>query len=146
MPITLLIADDSTIILKTWKYILGFDPRFQVIDTCTSGEIAVEQVQKLHPDIVIMDSNLPGISGIEATAMISKCVPETKVLGFSLHTEPIYARSFIAAGAVDYIEKTVSVKKMAETLLRIYHNQTPGYLGKELKMQKGVFAKGIHKK
>jgi DNA-binding NarL/FixJ family response regulator len=123
MPITLLITDDSTMLLETWKYILGFDTRFQVIATCTSGEKAVEQAQKLSPDIVIMDNNMPGISGIEATAMIRKCVPETKVLGFSLHSEPIYARKFLEAGAAGYIDKTVSIKNMADTLLCIYHNQ-----------------------
>jgi DNA-binding NarL/FixJ family response regulator len=135
MPITLLITDDSTILLETWKYILGFDTRFQVIATCTSGEEAVEQVQKLRPDIVIMDNNMPGISGIEATAMICKSVPETKVLGFSLHSEPSYARKFMAAGAAAYIEKTVSIKKMAETLLRIYHNQPPCCMEKRSELQ-----------
>ena len=123
MPITLLITDDSTILLETWKYIFDLDTRFQVIATCTSGEEAVEQVQKLRPDIVIMDNNMPGISGIEATAMICKSVPETRVLGFSLHSEPTYARKFIAAGAADYIQKTTSIKEMADTLLRIYHNR-----------------------
>ena len=130
MPITLLITDDSTMLLETWKYILGFDTRFQVIATCTSGEKAVEQVQKLRPDIVIMDNNMPGISGIEATAMIRKCVPETKVLGYSLHSNPMYARKFMAAGAADYIEKTASIKKIADTLLRIFHNQPPGSVEK----------------
>ncbi|MHA4844114.1 response regulator [Flavitalea antarctica] len=125
MPITLLITDDSTLLLETWKYILDLDTRFQVISTCTSGELAIEQVQKLRPDIVIMDNNMPGITGIEATAIIRKCVPETKVLGFSLHSEPIYARKFKDAGAADYIEKTASINKMADTLLRIYYNQPP---------------------
>ncbi len=135
MPITLLITDDSTILLEAWKYIFDLDTRFQVIATCTSGEKAVEQAQKLRPDIVIMDNNMPGISGIEATAMIRKSVPETKVLGFSLHSEPIYARKFLAAGAADYIEKTTSIKKMADTLLCIYHNQPPGCMEKKSEPQ-----------
>jgi DNA-binding NarL/FixJ family response regulator len=135
MPITLLITDDSTILLQTWKYIFGFDTRFQVIATCTSGEEGVEQVQKLRPDIVIMDNNMPGISGIEATALICKSVPETKVLGFSLHNEPSYARKFIAAGAAGYIEKTASIKEMADTLVRIYHNQPHSCKERKSEMQ-----------
>lgn len=121
MPITLLITDDSTILLETWKCILGLDARFQVIATCTSGEEAIEQAQMLRPDIVIMDNNMPGISGIEATAMIRKSVPETKVLGFSLHNEPAYARKFLAAGAACYIEKTTSIERITQTLLNIHH-------------------------
>lgn len=135
MPITLLITDDSTILLETWKYIFGFDTRFQVIATCTSGEEAVEQVQKLRPDIVIMDNNMPGMSGIDATAMIRKCVPETKVLGFSMHSEPVYARKFLAAGATGYIEKTASIKKMTDTLLRIYNNQPLACMERKSEMQ-----------
>lgn len=130
MPITLLITDDSTILLETWKYIFGFDTRFEVIATCTNGKEAVEETKRLRPDIVIMDNNMPGISGIEATAMIRKYVPETKVLGYSLHSEPTYALKFKEAGAADYIEKTASVKKMTDTLLHIYQNQPPGCLAK----------------
>lgn len=122
MPITLLITDDNAILLETWKYILSFDKRFKVIATCTRGEEAVEQVQKLRPDIVMMDHDMPGITGIEATALICKSVPGVKVLGYSLHNEPIYARRFIDAGAADYIEKTASLNKVADTLLRVYHN------------------------
>lgn len=135
MPITLLITDDSTILLEAWKYIFDLDTRFQVIATCTSGEKALEQAQRLRPDIVIMDNNMPGISGIEATAMICKSVPDAKVLGFSLHNEPAYARKFMAAGAAGYIQKTVSIKEMADTLLRIYHNQAPGCKEKKAEMQ-----------
>jgi DNA-binding NarL/FixJ family response regulator len=137
MPITLLITDDSTILLETWKYILGLDTRFQVIATCTCGEEAVEQVQKLRPDIVIMDNNMPGISGIEATAIICKSVPEIKVLGFSLHSEPTYARKFVAAGAADYLQKTASINEMTDTLLRIYHNKPPDRLEKKSERQMG---------
>ncbi|WP_121357458.1 response regulator [Flavisolibacter nicotianae] len=135
MSITLLITDDSTILLEAWKYILSFDTRFQVIATCTSGEEAVEQAQKLRPDIVIMDINLPGMNGIEATALIRKSVPETKVLGYSLHSELTYAWKFMAAGAAGYIEKTASIKEMTDTLVRIYHNQPPGCKERKSEMQ-----------
>ena len=122
MPITLLITNDSKIIVEAWKYIFGLDNRFQVIATCTSGEKAVEHTQMLRPDIVIMDNNMPGISGIEATAMISNSVPETKVLGFSMNSEAIYAEKFMAAGAAGYTEKTASIEKMTQTLIHIHHS------------------------
>ena len=120
--INILIADDHKLIRETWSYILNSDARFQVIATCVSGEEGVEQAQRLRPNIVIMDNNMPGISGIQATAMIRKSVPETKVLGFSLHNEPVYAEKFLAAGAADYIDKTTSIEKMTQTLLRIHYN------------------------
>ena len=133
MPITLLIVDDNTTILETWKYIFGMDNRFQVIATCSNGEEGVEQVQRLRPDIVIMDNNMPGISGIEATAMIRKSVPETKVLGFSLHNEPVYEEKFLAAGAAGYIDKTSSIEKMTQTLLRIHYSQGSSQITSEIR-------------
>ena len=73
--ITILIADDHTLVRETWSFILNNDPRFQVVAECGSGEEAVELARNLRPNIVIMDINLPGINGIEATQQIRKFSP-----------------------------------------------------------------------
>jgi DNA-binding NarL/FixJ family response regulator len=71
-----------------------------------------------------MDINLPGINGFEATRIILEQVPATKVMGYSLHKEPFYARKMVATGASGYIPKTASIEEMKEALLCIYNNQT----------------------
>ena len=65
--ISILIADDHTLVRETWSFILNTDPRFSVVAESGSGEEAVELAKKLRPNIVIMDINLPGMNGIEAT-------------------------------------------------------------------------------
>lgn len=117
--IKILIADDHTLVRETWSFILNTDERFQVTAECGSGEEAVELAKQLRPDIVIMDINLPGMNGIEATQLIRKYSPLTKILGVSLHTQPTYARKMIQKGAMGYVTKNSSRDEMFKAIVEI---------------------------
>jgi two-component system invasion response regulator UvrY len=103
---TILIVDDHMLVREAWSFILNDHPGFSVIGACGSGEEAIELARSLRPDIVLMDINLPGMSGIEATSLIRKCSPSSKILGVSMHTLPVYARKMILQGASGYISKS----------------------------------------
>jgi DNA-binding NarL/FixJ family response regulator len=118
--ITILIADDHTLIRETWSFILKTDLRFNVIATCGSGEEAVELAKQLRPDIVIMDINLPGIDGIEATALIRKYAPGAKIVAVSLHTQPVYAQKMMKSGASGYVTKSSGREEMVNAIEQIY--------------------------
>ncbi|HVG14129.1 MAG TPA: response regulator transcription factor, partial [Chitinophagaceae bacterium] len=117
--ITILIADDHTLVRETWSFILNTDPRFSVVAESGSGEDAVEMAKKLRPNIVIMDINLPGINGIEATQQIRKFSPGSRILGVSLHTQPTYARKMMQKGAMGYVTKNSSREEMFKAILEI---------------------------
>lgn len=117
--ITILIADDHTLVRETWSFILNTDPRFTVVAESGSGEDAVEMAKKLRPNIVIMDINLPGINGIEATQQIRKFSPGSKILGVSLHTQPTYARKMMQKGAMGYVTKNSSREEMFKAIMEI---------------------------
>lgn len=117
--ISILIADDHTLVRETWSFILNTDPRFTVVAESGSGEEAVELAKKLRPQVVIMDINLPGINGIEATQQIRKYSPGTKVLGVSLHTQPTYARKMMQKGAMGYVTKNSSREEMFKAIMEI---------------------------
>ena len=117
--ITILIADDHTLVRETWSFILNTDPRFTVVAESGSGEEAVELAKKLRPNIVIMDINLPGMNGIEATQQIRKFSPGTRILGVSLHTQPTYARKMMQKGAMGYVTKNSSREEMFKAILEI---------------------------
>ena len=117
--ITILIADDHTLVRETWSFILNTDPRFSVIAESGSGEEAIELSKTLRPNIVIMDINLPGMNGIEATQQIRKYSPGTKILGVSLHTQPTYARKMIQKGAMGYVTKNSSREEMFKAIIEI---------------------------
>ena len=117
--ISILIADDHTLVRETWSFILNTDPRFTVVAESGSGEEAVELAKKLRPNIVIMDINLPGMNGIEATQQIRKFSPGSRILGVSLHTQPTYARKMMQKGAMGYVTKNSSREEMFKAILEI---------------------------
>jgi len=129
--ITILIADDHTLVRETWSFILNTDPRFKVVAESGSGEDAVELAKQLRPNIVIMDINLPGMNGIEATQMIRKFSPGSKILGVSLHTQPTYARKMIQKGAMGYVTKNSSREEMFKAITEIQQGRK--YICDEIK-------------
>lgn len=129
--ITILIADDHTLVRETWSFILNTDARFNVVAESGSGEDAVEMAKQLRPNIVIMDINLPGINGIEATQLIRKYSPNSKILGVSLHTQPTYARKMMQKGAMGYVTKNSSREEMFKAILEIQEGKK--YICDEIK-------------
>src|ERR1051325_9803252 len=89
---TILIADDHTLVGEAWSFVFDRYSGFKVVAQCGSGEEAVELARELKPDIILLDINLPGMSGIEATEEILKHSPDSKILAVSLHTHPSYVR------------------------------------------------------
>lgn len=116
---TILLADDHTLIRETWSFMLNAHPRFAVVGECGSGEDAIELARTLRPDIVILDINLPGISGIDATRQIRKCSPASKILGVSLHTHPTYARQMVQQGASGYVTKSSPREEMFRAIAEV---------------------------
>jgi two-component system invasion response regulator UvrY len=129
--ITILIADDHTLVRETWSFILNTDDRFNVVAESGNGEDAVEMAKQLRPNIVIMDINLPGMSGIEATQLIRKYSPASRILGVSLHTQPTYARKMIQKGAMGYVTKNSSREEMFKAIMEIQAGRR--YICEEIK-------------
>jgi two-component system invasion response regulator UvrY len=129
--ITILIAEDHMLVRQTWHAFLNSDERFEVVADCASGEEAVQLASKLRPDVILMDINLPGINGIEATRLIRKYTPGSKILGVSLHTQPAYARKMIQEGATGYITKNSSGDEMVKAIIEV--NSHRKYICNEIK-------------
>jgi DNA-binding NarL/FixJ family response regulator len=117
--ITILIADDHTLVRETWGIILNADQRFQVVAECGTGEEAVELARKHQPSVIIMDVSFPGMNGIDATEKIGRVAPTSRILGISLHTQPSYARKMIQKGAMGYLTKNSSKQEMFTAIAEI---------------------------
>jgi DNA-binding NarL/FixJ family response regulator len=129
--INILIAEDHLLLRETWTYILNIDKRFNVIAAAASGEQAVEMACALKPDIILMDINLPGISGLDATELIVKGAPNSKILGVSFHNAPGYAIKMIQKGAMGYISKNSTSEELFEAILEV--NSGNKYICREVK-------------
>lgn len=118
--ISILIADDHKLIRETWSYILNNDPRFKVVAACGNGEEAVELAKEKHPGIILMDINMTPFSGLEATKQIRKIMPDSKIIGVTMHSQPAYAKKMLQIGARGYVTKNSSKEEMIKAILEVY--------------------------
>lgn len=117
--ISILIADDHMLIREAWAMFLNSDERFKIIATCESGEKAIELAKKLRPDVILMDINLPGMNGFEATSQIRKFVPDSKILGVSMHAQPCYVKKMIKVGAMGFVTKNSPAEEMFKAIIEV---------------------------
>src|SRR5882724_8251813 len=81
----ILLADDHTILRAGLKMMLNAQPDMEVIGEAQDGRQAIQEVQRLQPDIVLMDITMPDINGIEATRQIKRMLPDVRVLILTMH-------------------------------------------------------------
>jgi DNA-binding NarL/FixJ family response regulator len=118
--ITLLVADDHQLIRQSIGEMLGAQPRFRVLALCKNGHEAVHLAVELKPDIVLMDINMPGMDGCQATKEIRLHVPKTKVLCVSMHTDPMITQRMMQAGVCGYVTKNSSHLTLVKAILDVY--------------------------
>lgn len=117
--ITILLVDDHKLIRESWSFLLNSDPRFQVIADTNAASEGVELAKTKRPDIVLMDVNMSPVNGFDATRLIRKYSPGSKVIGVSMHTMPVYARRMLQMGAMGYITKNSSREEMITAIVQV---------------------------
>lgn len=103
--IRVLLADDHAILRKGARMLLDAQADFEVVGEARTGREAIDEARRLQPDIVVMDVSMPELNGIEGTRQICEELSKTKVLGLSMHKDPVYVREFLRAGASGYLLK-----------------------------------------
>jgi DNA-binding NarL/FixJ family response regulator len=129
--ITILITEDHKLVRENLAFLLDEDPRFSVIALAGGGETVVELVQQMRPDIVLMDINLPGIDGIEATRQIIGISPATRIIGFSMQTQLPYYQKMIRSGARGYVIKSSSFEELCAAIIAVHQGEV--YLCKAIR-------------
>ncbi len=102
--VRVLIVDDQEAFRSAARLVVELTEGFVVAGEAASGEAGVAMAGELHPDLVLMDMNLPGIDGPEATRQIVAVHPEIRVIGLSTYDE--YEARAVGAGAVAFISKS----------------------------------------
>src|SRR2546429_2622180 len=103
--IRVLLVDDHTIVRQGLRCILATDEEIEVVGETGDGRSAVELTERLQPDVVVMDLTLPELNGIEATRRIFKQEKDAKVLILTMHTDRMFVRQSLKAGARGYLVK-----------------------------------------
>ena len=131
--IRLLVVDDQSIICKGLKAILQLESDFHVVGTADNGQTAIEQVEALQPDVVLMDVKMPVMDGKTATGIICQQFPNVKVLVLSTFDDDQYITETMKAGAKGYLLKDMPPEELAQAIRLVYkgYNQMgPGLLEK----------------
>ncbi len=100
-----LIADDHALVREGISAFLKLSDDFEVVAEASDGIEAIEKTEKYHPDIIIMDINMPKLGGLEATIEIKKMWPDTKVLVLTQYEDKEYITRFLKAGVSGYLLK-----------------------------------------
>ncbi|HVT87077.1 MAG TPA: response regulator transcription factor [Chitinophagaceae bacterium] len=129
--ITILLVDDHKLVRDSWSFILNSDPRFEVIGETSSGDEAVEIAKNKRPDVVLMDINMTPTNGFEATKLIRKFSPASRIIGVSMHSMPAYAKKMLQSGASGYVTKNSSKEELMEAIIEVQNGQK--YICSEVK-------------
>ena len=103
--IRLLLVDDHEIVRAGLRMLFSAEPEVEIIGEAGSGEEAVDAVENLLPDVVLMDVAMPGIGGVEATRRIKATRPQVAVLALTMHEDEEYFFEMLGAGASGYVPK-----------------------------------------
>ena len=114
--VRIIIADDHLLIAETWATLINLDPEFEVVKVYDNTKSMIDEITELRPDVVILDININPFSGIEATTMIKKLAPGTKIIGVSMHNQPSFAKKMIRNGATGYVTKNSSKLEMYDAI------------------------------
>ncbi len=117
--IRILIVDDQNLVQQGIKSLLDRDLDFKVIGTVKDGRNAVQQIAKIHPDIVLLDIEMPGMDGITTTKYINRVSPKTKVIILSSHEEKKYVTQALMAGAKGYLLKNSLMTDLKQAILAV---------------------------
>ena len=115
--ISIIIFDDHNLVAEMWSDLINSDERFSVVGICNDTSVmSIETVKTKRPDVVIMDINIQPTSGIEATKLVKKGSPGTKVIGVSMHNQPSFAKRMLKNGALGYVTKSSNKSEMFEAI------------------------------
>jgi len=115
--IRVLVADDHPVFRRGMRAILGAEPEIELVGEATDGEGAVALALELRPDVILMDLNMPGVSGIEATRRVLEASPDVAVLMLTMFEDDKSIFAAMRAGAHGYVLKGADG---AETLRAIH--------------------------
>jgi two-component system chemotaxis response regulator CheB len=119
--IGILVVDDSVVIRRMVATVLGDDPEIHVVGTASNGRIALEKIGQLHPDIIILDVEMPVMDGLATLRALRPLYPTLPVVMFSTSTErgAIATLDALAAGATDYVTKPSNAGSVLASIDRV---------------------------
>lgn len=118
--ISILLIEDQTLMRQGLKTILDLEPGLRVVGEAADGEAGLRAALALRPDVVLMDVQLPGLNGVEATAQLIHAWPEAKVIILTTFDRDDFVYQGVRAGALGYLLKDTPAETLIETIRRVH--------------------------
>jgi DNA-binding NarL/FixJ family response regulator len=124
-PITVAIVEDNAAVCASLERMINASDRCRCVSTSRNGEQALQAIPLQRPDVVIMDINLPGLSGIECTSQLKRTLPRTQVLVFTVYNDSRQIFSALEAGASGYLLKRSSPEAIVQAVCDVHAGGSP---------------------
>ncbi len=119
-PIRIVLADDHPLMREGTRRILEQYPNLKVVGEADDGQQALEMLERLQPDVIILDIRMPKLSGIEVVRQMKKCSPHTKALTLTAYDDDDYILALMEAGALGYVLKTARASELVDAVQRVH--------------------------
>jgi two-component system response regulator NreC len=116
--IRVVIADDHSVVRRGLRQVLDADGGFDVVAEASDLDSARRYVRGHHPDVLVLDLNMPGGSSLDGIPEIRAECPETQIVVLTMQDEPAYARHALGAGALGYVLKEAAEAELVEAIRR----------------------------
>jgi len=124
MKKTVLLVDDHELVRAGFRRLLEDGEQFEVIAEAGSGEQAVQDYVKYHPQVVVMDISMPGIGGVGAIERIIARDPRARILVLSVHEDSVFTTRALQAGALGFIPKRSAPEEMLRAVEQVSNGKT----------------------
>lgn len=121
--IRVLIVDDHQLMIEGLKVLLEDEESISKVYGANSSDMAFELLDKYEIDVVLMDVNMPKVTGVEVTELIKEKFPNIKVVALTMHDDISIITKMIKAGASGYLLKRTQMNEVLEAIKTVYHNK-----------------------
>lgn len=125
MKIRVGIVEDDNEVRENWIKVLDSHPKLKCVGACESGEMALKQFADCQPDVILMDINLPGMSGIQSTVLLKELLPKTHVLMVTIYSNNNSIFESLQAGASGYLLKNNSSEEVIRSIVDVVEGGAP---------------------
>jgi two-component system response regulator NreC len=122
--IRVLIADDHAILRAGLKMLVNAQPDMEVVSEAPDGAKAVQAARETRPDVALLDLTMPGVGGMRALQEMARNCRKTRVLVLTMHDDPAYLRSVLAAGAFGYLLKRTADAELLAAIRAVHRGGT----------------------
>jgi two-component system, NarL family, response regulator NreC len=140
VKIRVLAADDHSLVRAGLKSLIAAQPDIELVAEAADGAQAVEQAIKTQPDVVLMDLTMPEYSGIPAITSIRQACPRARVIALTMHDDPSYLRSVLAAGGAGFVVKSAADTELLSAIRAAAQGRMSVYLPISEKNARGAFS------